>query len=293
MSGLGKTVFHRPRETESGTINFTILLKTQCEVCRMSRQDNSEQQKDEASQRVRKGVRDSSKAASEADDASTVHESRENKKEPAEWWRSPEVWTAVGTIVLAVFGIPSFVFLYLQLRESHEALKVDQRAWIKVETAGPKSLHAATGFYDTDLTIAVGQPLTVPMRISNIGKTPAENVEVALFVGIIDAASEPPLERVDENVTHASITTGNIFPWDGIQHDIPRRSSGDSPPEPVTGEELDALRSGKAYIAIYGIATYEDVFGTHRWTRFCGWEPLAKGNFQAKQCVEYNTVDNN
>jgi hypothetical protein len=259
----------------------------------MSREDNPQQKKSEASQPIQTPVRDPSKAAGETDDARPIHDGRKNKSKPTEWWRSPEIWTAVGTVMLAVFGIPSFVFLFLQLRESHEALKVDQRAWIKVETAGPKSLHEATGFYDTDLTITVGQPLTIPMRITNIGKTPAKNVEVALFVGIIDAASEPPLEDVDAGSYHASIITGNLFPGEGIQHDIPRASREGSPPEPVTRQEFDALRNGGAYAAVYGIATYEDVFGTPRWTRFCGWEPLAKGNFQAQECTEYNSVDNN
>jgi hypothetical protein len=211
------------------------------------------------------------------------------------WYKSPEIWTAVGTVALAIFGIPSFIFLYLQLRESHNALMVDQRAWIAVEPSSPKSFHKATGFYDSDLNIKVGEPLFVPMRVSNTGKTAAKNLDVKLFAGIIDADKEPPLDRVED--THPTafthIVTGTLSPSDGIQHDIPRFFKDGNHPEPLSAEEFKALEEGRAYIAVYGIATYDDIFGTHRWTKFCGWIPTVKGAFEAKECTKFNDVDSN
>ena len=54
-----------------------------------------------------------------------------------------------------------------------------------------------------------------------------------------------------------------------------------------TSTEIIAfIAQGKAYLAIYGIITYDDVFGAHHWTKFCTW-PATNGVFHTYECTQF------
>ena len=59
-----------------------------------------------------------------------------------------------------------------------------------------------------------------------------------------------------------------------------------------TSPKITAIADGKSYVAIYGIITYDDVFGDHHWTKFCSW-PAINGVFHTYQCTQFNSVDAN
>ena len=53
-----------------------------------------------------------------------------------------------------------------------------------------------------------------------------------------------------------------------------------------------SLQEGRAYIAIYALVAYDDIFGIKHWTRTCGFQALVNGgNFHASQCTAWNDVD--
>jgi hypothetical protein len=206
---------------------------------------------------------------------STTHNS-----ESTGWWRSPEVWTAFGTIMLAVFGIPSVVFLYLQLKESHEAVLEDQRAWVSV--AFP------TSFPLTGTFIPVGT------KITNSGKTPAIAVEGDFVATVLNKGEESTAGDFSVGHPHNRLYTGVVFPGAPIPITLTVTHYGPRAAEAIVPD--DALRqdiaNGKRFIIFYGRITYYDVFGIQHWTQFCSGSGVAiLGNL--KNCISYNNVDNN
>jgi uncharacterized repeat protein (TIGR01451 family) len=139
----------------------------------------------------------------------------------------------------------------------------------------------------------VGQPMTYPLGIKNTGKTPARNMIAKIFLDIIDSDQEPPLSRVaDATYERGIITAGILFPDSDIKQPIIRPTQ-DGKARLTTDSEVKALQEGKAYIAIYGIITYDDVFGVHHWTKFCKWQGVPNSTYHASQCTAYNSVDGN
>jgi hypothetical protein len=204
----------------------------------------------------------------------------DKEKGSTKWWRSPEVWTATGTIMLAIFGIPSFVFLYLQLKESHEAMIEDQRAWVSV--ALPASFPLT------------GTSIPVTTQITNSGKTPARAVEGDVVATVLNRGEEPALGDFSIGHPHNRLYVGVVFPGAPIPITMALTHYG-----PKTGETIvpdDALRqdiaNGYRFILFYGRLTYYDVFGIQHWTQFCTGSGNAMQN-NLKKCISYNDVDNN
>jgi hypothetical protein len=57
----------------------------------------------------------------------------------------------------------------------------------------------------------------------------------------------------------------------------------------VTTDEALGWANGQTYVAAYGIISYDDVFGAHRWTKWCRWRvgKVAEGA-AAATCAQYN-----
>src|SRR5438876_4912175 len=202
------------------------------------------------------------------------------EEKPTKWWRSPEVWTAVGTMMLAAFGIPSCVFLYLQLQESHEAMIEDQRAWVSV--AFPTSFPLS------------GALIPAGTQITNSGKTPARAVEGDAVATVMNKGDEPTLGDFSAGHPHNHLYAGVVFPGAPIPITLTVAHYGPRAAEAIIPD--DALRqdiaSDKRFIIFYGRITYYDVFGIQHWTQFCtGSGSAIQDNL--KKCISYNVVDNN
>jgi len=61
----------------------------------------------------------------------------------------------------------------------------------------------------------------------------------------------------------------------------------------LTYAEIEDLTHQRAYIAVHGIVTYDDIFGSHHWTKFCAWKSGSVGTYSAIKCADYNNVDDN
>ncbi|AXC16244.1 hypothetical protein ACPOL_7044 (plasmid) [Acidisarcina polymorpha] len=60
----------------------------------------------------------------------------------------------------------------------------------------------------------------------------------------------------------------------------------------LSPKELEDLRAGRSYLAVFGIVQYFDQFGPH-WYRFCAWHGYNQTvpvEFAAINCVNWNQV---
>jgi hypothetical protein len=209
---------------------------------------------------------------------------------PKSKWRRPfEWWKTRIEIVALIAGVGYAIITYLQWQDLRHNFAVDQRAWLTFK------LHRSADTPEIEsVTFTSNQPVTYPFRLVNVGKTPAINIEAHVFVDIVDAQHEPALGDVDirpSHHPHGRITSGIVFPNDDLAHQITRPAK-DSSPMLATPEEVSSIASGNAYLAVYGIATYDDILGAHHWTRFCRWIG-GRGTFRAESCTKYNSVDSN
>jgi hypothetical protein len=165
------------------------------------------------------------------------------------------------------------------------AMRNDQRAWLKVDLQ-----PSTSGGDHTIVTITVGQPVTYPFQITNIGKTAARNIDAKIFSAITYANQEPPLDHVMQasKYAHNHVTAGIVFPSD-ILKQIGERPGNEGASMPATEAEVEVIQEGKGYLAVFGIVDYDDVFDVHHWTKFCIW--ISKtGTFQTEGCTKFNDV---
>jgi hypothetical protein len=92
--------------------------------------------------------------------------------------------------------------------------------------------------------------------------------------------------------------TGAVFPnrapiESGISRSRFKPNNRDTELVPLSQTEYDQLTNGGAYVAVYGIIVYEDVFSVSHFTTFCQWKAFRPGSYTAAKCTDYNNVDNN
>ena len=280
---------------------YTFYTVTQMAKGKYARKQQRAQQEAEK-RKQRMVIAEQEKASQEDANPTTKAENKpQNNENPpwydrfAGWVRKESTFTdwciAVFTLVLAAASIFQFIIIGNQL----DVMRKDQRAWLEFQKQPD-----TPGGEMTTLQITTGQPVTYPLRVTNIGKTPARNIVVKIFVDIVDSSQNPPLDHVEavQAVEVGSpyavgrIRAGIVFPNTSLKQVVVRPMNGSSAPMVATDDEVSAIKYGRAYLAVYGIITYDDVFNTHHWTTFCDWESLG-GTFNAAQCAKYNNVDGN
>jgi hypothetical protein len=140
--------------------------------------------------------------------------------------------------------------------------------------------------------IARGNPAELMLKISNIGKSPAQNIVFKTYIDLPQISTGPRLECVDEKIycSHEVVETGTIFPGGDFPDTFHTMERGLV--RPVTEAEQNAWNSGIIYGAAYGIVTYGDEFGVQHWTKFCFWDPgNAKSPVSAMACARYSDTD--
>jgi hypothetical protein len=248
----------------------------------MSSKDSPEKKGDETRQQRSETAASPSQGKSEAHDAANVQKCCHEEKKPAKWFRAPEIWTAIGTMMLGVFGIPSIIFLYWQLKESHRALIVDQRAWIH-------------GTIDKFAPSREDGTVIVPVSLVNTGKTAARMVRADFVVAVIKNGD--PLSFKYEEVAHPVTSTGILFPGDPMQFNAPLVHHATTNLRALSHSEVFDLTRGVTFIQVYGEVTYKDVFEgsvTH-WLHLCRGISYGPPTvlMHEKKCTDYNDTDNN
>jgi len=211
-------------------------------------------------------------------------------------------------IVLAVVGVIALTIYKGQLREmrsttkaaqdSAEAAKnaasiarstmqIDQRAWLKVIVGrGP---------------LDIGQPVKMPIRIVNTGKTPAVNMHGNIVVNLLEENEKPDFSYGHGHPAY-EISVKTLLP-DSPQDlndfaALPKYIPSDKPLSRiiVNSQSKKAIEIGTSYLIVHGEILYDDVFGTNHWIRFCHYAHNVVGFRErsvANVCGPYNDTDKN
>jgi hypothetical protein len=193
-------------------------------------------------------------------------------------------------------------------------MRQDQRPWLRVEFPPTPGASQDQGEPRTVTNLTTGQPIEIPVRIRNTGKTPAETVMAFFMIEIVgiddpmDFLPEPGLDQrifaptspfhiqaKHTQIVRASATgieTGVIFPDSWTNATVPRTThqSAHEVIAPATLTEMEDLVAGRRSIYLVGRITYFDEFGTPHWTDYCRMLQDIPGN---GRCVRYNAADPN
>ena len=186
---------------------------------------------------------------------------KENE-EPAK----PSIWNSLNTWNVLFNGLLTLTtaFLAFLAYQQLESAHVEQWAWVSM-----KEMKMATFKEDA---------VRVDIKLSNSGKTPALDVNVALSV--FNRANGPPTEK-DHAANLARNKHEAIFP--GSQtYEIAKVQSR------INQEELDSILVGKKVLYVLGDIEYTDVFSEPHFTKFCGIYNPEQGAFFA--CAEHQGV---
>lgn len=192
------------------------------------------------------------------------------------WVKRGTVWSiALAVLNFILSGVVSII-LWNQLH----AQRIDQRAWIKIE-------HVLE-------EITENKPLWVKIHVTNTGKTPAKRVDGLFWLQKVASQASPNF--ASPGGAHQASFTGILLPSSPINVRAARFTEQTpdifNPPN-LTKSDVEDIKYGRAYIAIFGKVTYFDIFDIPHWITFCGWEVRANGNYSAMECAEYNNIDKN
>jgi hypothetical protein len=177
-------------------------------------------------------------------------------------------------------GIVYAIVTVFQWRDLRRNFTIDQRAWLQVRDKEPTYRPKLEDFRNA---VGPGYRFEIPRDAINIGRTPAVKVYVHTAAEVVDREKAPTFNYGNGLDTD----TGILFP--NTPRDFIAGSSA------VIGDgRIQKLAGGDAYVAIYGIAAFVDIFGHEHWTRFCGWYWFKEGRpFSARACTDYNSADPN
>lgn len=160
-----------------------------------------------------------------------------------------------------------------------QALRLDHRASIAVKLSGPNPREFVRN-----------QPIVIPLDVSNIGRTTANNLKGTAATYLLDITVE--LGGRPET-WEGRIAYGALFPGDSraVPSEILNK---DKTPLLLTDDIAGKINGGKLIVLTRGRIEYDDMFGK-RWTQFCFLTgPLPTKAFTAKEkiCNAYNQTDN-
>ena len=185
------------------------------------------------------------------------------------WWKS-----ALETFAL-IAGIVYAIVTYLQWRDLRHNFEIDQRAWLKIEYGSPSTSAG----------------VSAAAKIINVGKSPALHAKVGAVLEVVERH-----HTLSFSPRHGftGIDFPLLFPNDINPFMVVRFSKLTPPPKSLSESELESLKRGDSYIAVFGQATYADQFGWH-WMRFCmpsaSTDPnIEPGHFNTKDCIAWNQI---
>jgi hypothetical protein len=201
-----------------------------------------------------------------------------------EWWKSKtfEWWKRRIEVVGIIFAMGYAIITYFQWRDAHRNFITDERAWLQIKRAGEQKPGESS---IPVFQLSAGELARVPLELVNIGKTPGRNGRTAFNVEILRYDEEPHIECLVTGCKGVKTATLPIF-FPNERDTYPTWSQNIA-----TEEDAANWTTGDTYIAVYGIVSYDDVFGTQRWTKFCYWGAhVMNKNYKASKCTLYNEV---
>jgi hypothetical protein len=175
------------------------------------------------------------------------------------------------------------IYQYFVTNSQLDVMRKDERAWVVVTDVDFKKLK-----------FEVGEDLSVPLTITNIGKTPATNIRGDFYIELIPNGAVPHFES--PVLVRMTTSVGLLIPNAKMTIVAERANQGINPakpdPEPVTDAEIADYNAGGSWIAEHGALTYQDAFGVLHFTRQCTWDGSSGKLLQAQNCTAYNSTDN-
>ncbi len=169
---------------------------------------------------------------------------------------------------------------------SEKTMRLDQRAWINASISQAPLID--------------GQPIKMPLKLVNTGKTPAVNVDGVIVVNLLSQNEQPdfayrtghPRLRFEGGTFLPGIPSDYLLPV------LPKHLALEKPLNPIlcTPEIRQNIENGSAYIVVHGKVTYDDIFGISHWLTFCTYSHNVPGlptQPTASTCGKYNDVDRN
>lgn len=202
--------------------------------------------------------------------------------------RKPDPFdVALWGLVIAVGVGVIYYFQLLAMRDSItqqvHTIRVDQRAWVGLRTQ-------LTDNPRLDLP-PDNQELSIPIQVSNTGKTPAKDVKVI----IINTYLRPITERQDfpKGPGYAlEIGYGIMMPNSPPQI-VQITPTQEGKKVTMSPELRKVILDGTKYFDVYGWLTYEDFFHKRHRTDFCFFFSGDAGRVSkpAEDCVNHNQMD--
>ena len=162
------------------------------------------------------------------------------------------------------------------VRAIQRQMRLDHRASIVVKISEPRKF-------------TLGEPIVIPLDVSNIGKSTAKNIHGTAVTYLLDISAD--LGPTPES-WQGKFEPGVIFPGD--RRTIPSEMfNKDKTPVLLTAETSEQINGGKAVLLTFGRIDYEDLFGKG-WTQFCfltGPIPTKALTTSEKKCNSYNKTD--
>ena len=196
-------------------------------------------------------------------------------------------WKTLFEFLAMVFAIGYAIVTYFQWYDLRHNFKIDQRAWIDFRLKSPTN-----GRMDLP---PVGQEWSIPLQISNTGKTYARDVHVQ----VRDSLS-PINKRTDFNVSGFVLEFGYGFLLPSTPPEIvsiaPTYWAPDGKTQiqifvdPTIRKQID---EGSKYLDVFGWITYQDIFKKEHSSQFCFFigSDTAHMSKAAEDCVNFNKID--
>lgn len=228
--------------------------------------------------------------------------------EPDAWFRNPDWYMVILTVLMFVVGIVTAVFFYKQLREMSRqtgiiSSQAKQAADDSVESArrverqlalSERQARAAQDNVEAirkqmrqdqrawiemeqtePLVFVENKPFTFNLHLANIGKTAARNLITQVVFEKLPIKSEPSLS-FREGIARTSSTVGVLFPNDpnmavpGLwQRVIPGTRNKKAETILPSATDVQEFADGKTYLAVYARTSYVDIFGRPHVSKFC------------------------
>ena len=160
---------------------------------------------------------------------------------------SADLWVAIFSGALFVATLMLWITTERSLSHARMATERQLRAYVHPDIARMTRL-------DPEATASA------IVRFRNVGQTPAYDFKA--WIGIALAKWPTPFSALP-NMGPGGFGPGRIVGPQVIA-DYSVASS-----RALTGEEVEAIRSGASAIYVFGQAAYRDAFGTSRYTNFC------------------------
>jgi hypothetical protein len=190
------------------------------------------------------------------------------------WWARWRSWKEVLEGIGIVAAILYACITYFQWRDLRHNFEAGERAWVKLGYIWPP--------------LTSDQIATMNGDLVNIGKSPITFLYAEGAFEIVDATNPPSLSIHRARSTHGEAP---FFPSDHSQFPILLFDQTTKKPRSFTADEINGLRNGTLYAAVYGMIIYRDQFSAH-WYRFCSWNPGygVAGTANAGDCVNWNVA---